>query len=302
MEMGSENIHAKRGRVIVELLKGREIATKLQTLLNSPDHDGDVSVEELALQISTSFTATLSVLSSCAAAASTESAQIAAVDGGGSACSGESKKKVGVKDRRGCYKRRKSSDSWMTVSSTMEDGQAWRKYGQKIILNSKYPRCYFRCTHKYEGCKALKQVQIIKEDPIYYQTTYFNHHTCTDTLRAPHLILDPDPVEPNLISFQSKPMINNISLVKKEYTDHDHRTQSEDVSDDAKSSLNPWQEIIGLEPWGSYKPQWDPKMRSYQEEEGSGFQSCGSTSLYGLDMEVNQLGDIDNFLYFDDIY
>lgn len=35
---------------------------------------------------------------------------------------------------------RKISQSWTTVSPTLEDGHAWRKYGQKEILNSKYPR------------------------------------------------------------------------------------------------------------------------------------------------------------------
>lgn len=35
---------------------------------------------------------------------------------------------------------RKTSGSWMRESETMHDGCAWRKYGQKKILNSKYPR------------------------------------------------------------------------------------------------------------------------------------------------------------------
>lgn len=35
---------------------------------------------------------------------------------------------------------RKTSGSWMRESETMDDGCAWRKYGQKNILNSKYPR------------------------------------------------------------------------------------------------------------------------------------------------------------------
>ncbi|KAI3458425.1 hypothetical protein Pfo_015088 [Paulownia fortunei] len=304
--VSGENFHAKRKRVIVELVKGKEIATQLRTLLHKPVQDhGPVSAEELALQILRSFTETLSALSSC-----TESAQIAAVDCGGSASSGESKKKPGVKDRRGCYKRRRTSDSWVTISATMEDGCAWRKYGQKDILNSQYPRCYFRCTHKFEGCKATKQVQRIKQDPILYQTTYFNHHTCTETLRAPHdLIVNSDPVEPNLISFQANipskqdhspnPMI--VSPVKQESKED---TQGEDLSE-AKSTLqDPWlqdEDISGLESLG-YKPEWAPILSSYQEEVASGFHSCESTSFHGLDMEVNQLGDLDNFQYFDEVY
>ncbi|CAL5412087.1 unnamed protein product [Camellia sinensis] len=52
--------------------------------------------------------------------------------------SGESSKLPAVKDRRGCYKRKKStSESWITGSPTMEDSYAWRKYGQKQILKLK---------------------------------------------------------------------------------------------------------------------------------------------------------------------
>lgn len=35
---------------------------------------------------------------------------------------------------------RNSSHTRMTVTRTMDDGQAWRKYGQKVILNAKFPR------------------------------------------------------------------------------------------------------------------------------------------------------------------
>lgn len=38
---------------------------------------------------------------------------------------------------------RKSAQTWATVSPTMEDGQAWRKYGQKFILNAKFPRLVY---------------------------------------------------------------------------------------------------------------------------------------------------------------
>ncbi|KAH6790427.1 hypothetical protein C2S51_005433 [Perilla frutescens var. frutescens] len=293
-----DNFHATKKKVMVKLVKGKEIAIQLQTLLHEPVQDhGPVSPQQLALQIYRSFSDSLSELSSCTGP--TGSAQIPAVDCGGSACSGESKKKRGVKDQRGCYKRRRTSDSRVTVSPTMEDGCAWRKYGQKIILNSEYPRCYFRCTHKSDGCKALKQVQRVKGDEILYQTTYFNHHTCKETLRAPPtLLMDSDP-DPNLISFETSNIpskqadkdddqSNNYNsskppLIKQE----DSQLSDEDASHEAKSTLeDPWHDITtGLDPLG-YKPAWAP----YQEE-------VESASLHGLDMEVDQLSDIENFNY-----
>ena len=39
----------------------------------------------------------------------------------------------------------------------MDDGYAWRKYGEKNIQDHKNPRFYFRCTYRDElGCGARK--------------------------------------------------------------------------------------------------------------------------------------------------
>ncbi|KAK4415706.1 hypothetical protein Salat_2678000 [Sesamum alatum] len=60
-----------------------------------------ISAKELAVEIFRSFFKSLEVLSSCAV---NGSAQIPAVDSGGSpSCSGETKKKSGVKDWRGGF-------------------------------------------------------------------------------------------------------------------------------------------------------------------------------------------------------
>ncbi|KAJ4956245.1 hypothetical protein NE237_013028 [Protea cynaroides] len=98
-------------------------------------------------------------------------------------------------DRRDIYKKRKTLPRWteqIRVSSgtglegPLDDGYCWRKYGQKDILGAKYPRGYYRCTHRnVQGCLATKQVQRSDEDPSIFDVTYRGKHTC---FQGSHLI------------------------------------------------------------------------------------------------------------------
>ncbi|CAN6327860.1 unnamed protein product [Urochloa humidicola] len=64
------------------------------------------------------------------------------------------------------------------VSSAMDDGYAWRKYGEKSIQDHRNPRFYFRCAHRGElGCGARKQVERTEDEPSLFHTTYFGDHT-----------------------------------------------------------------------------------------------------------------------------
>ncbi|KAH0660528.1 hypothetical protein KY289_029276 [Solanum tuberosum] len=67
-----------------------------------------------------------------------------------------------------------------------EDGYTWRKYGQKEILGSRFPRAYYRCTHqKLYHCPAKKQVQRLDNDPYVFEVTYRSQHTCYMSATAP---------------------------------------------------------------------------------------------------------------------
>ncbi|XP_052197482.1 WRKY transcription factor 55 [Diospyros lotus] len=67
-----------------------------------------------------------------------------------------------------------------------DDGYTWRKYGQKEILGSKFPRSYYRCTHqRLYHCPAKKQVQRLDGDPFTFQVTYRGDHTCHMSSTAP---------------------------------------------------------------------------------------------------------------------
>ncbi|KAJ4834883.1 hypothetical protein Tsubulata_032000 [Turnera subulata] len=80
-----------------------------------------------------------------------------------------------------------------------EDGFTWRKYGQKEILGSRFPRSYFRCTHqKLYNCSAKKQVQRLDNDPFTFEVTYRGEHTCHMSATAPSVPPPPQqaPVPP----------------------------------------------------------------------------------------------------------
>lgn len=55
------------------------------------------------------------------------------------------------------------------------DSWAWRKYGQKPIKGSPYPRGYYRCSSS-KGCPARKQVERSRLDPSMLVITYSCDH------------------------------------------------------------------------------------------------------------------------------
>ncbi|KAL0321752.1 UNVERIFIED_CONTAM: WRKY DNA-binding transcription factor 70 [Sesamum calycinum] len=290
--------------MVVELLKGRDKATRLRALLQDPrPHQHPVSAEQLAVEIFRSFSESLSVLSSGVHVAS---AQIPAVDSGGSSsCSGDSKKKPGVKDRRGCYKRRRTADTRVIVSSTMEDGCAWRKYGQKVHPQVRRLQSYKTGAENQRGSHHVSDHIL--------QQTYMQRNTKGS---ASHHPFRSDRTQSDQFpsTRSTGPHPSMIHTVKQESYKGDNLSEDQDLSDDqAKSSLlqDPWQDIMGGLESSGYKPAaWTSMIlsSSYQEEVASaGFHHSSddqSAGLHGLDLEVDQLGDIDNILpnCFDDLY
>ncbi|CAA0829417.1 Probable WRKY transcription factor 23 [Striga hermonthica] len=69
--------------------------------------------------------------------------------------------------------------AFMTKSDVdhLDDGYRWRKYGQKAVKNSPFPRSYYRCTSTQCGVK--KRVERSCEDPSIVVTTYEGTHTHT---------------------------------------------------------------------------------------------------------------------------
>ncbi|XVF33193.1 hypothetical protein REPUB_Repub17cG0147500 [Reevesia pubescens] len=93
-----------------------------------------------------------------------------------------------VSDKKDVFKKRKTSSGWTeqlrvcsgtSLEGPVDDGYCWRKYGQKDILGSNFPRGYYRCTHRHsQGCLATKQVQRSNEDHTIFEVKYRGRHTC----------------------------------------------------------------------------------------------------------------------------
>ncbi|CAL9015794.1 unnamed protein product [Prunus brigantina] len=96
---------------------------------------------------------------------------------GSSEDGGDSSKKVMSKaKKKGEKKQREPRFAFMTKSEVdhLEDGYRWRKYGQKAVKNSPYPRSYYRCTT--QKCGVKKRVERSFEDPSTVITTYEGQH------------------------------------------------------------------------------------------------------------------------------
>ncbi|CAG7893157.1 unnamed protein product [Brassica rapa] len=89
------------------------------------------------------------------------------------------------KEKKKAQKRiRQPRFAFMTKSDVdhLEDGYRWRKYGQKAVKNSPFPRSYYRCTNS--RCTVKKRVERSSEDPLIVITTYEGQH-CHQTTGFP---------------------------------------------------------------------------------------------------------------------
>ncbi|KAK4743793.1 hypothetical protein SAY87_010105 [Trapa incisa] len=117
------------------------------------------------------------------------------------------RKKAVIGTKRAEEKKNKETRfAFMTKSDVdnLEDGYRWRKYGQKAVKNSLFPRSYYRCTTA--SCNVKKRVERSHADPAIVVTTYEGQHTHPSPLLMPRLLphhstlfLSP-PTENNAIS------------------------------------------------------------------------------------------------------
>ncbi|XP_022994821.1 probable WRKY transcription factor 35 [Cucurbita maxima] len=92
---------------------------------------------------------------------------------------------------------------------------AWRKYGQKPIKGSPYPRGYYRCSSS-KGCSARKQVERSRTDPNMLVITYTSEHN------------HPWPTQRNALagSTRSHPSRTSTSTTRITSPKHEHNNEN----------------------------------------------------------------------------
>nr|TKR75664.1 putative WRKY transcription factor 14 [Populus alba] len=92
-----------------------------------------------------------------------------------------SPRNLGIKRRKSqakkvvCIPAPAAANSRSSGEVVPSDLWAWRKYGQKPIKGSPYPRGYYRCSSS-KGCSARKQVERSRNDPNMLVITYTSEH------------------------------------------------------------------------------------------------------------------------------
>ncbi|OIW13768.1 hypothetical protein TanjilG_17947 [Lupinus angustifolius] len=125
-----------------------------------------------------------------------------------------------------------AANSRQTGEVVPSDLWAWRKYGQKPIKGSPYPRGYYRCSSS-KGCSARKQVERSRTDPNMLVITYTSEHN------------HPWPTQRNALagSSRSQPSKNNTnnnnaSTSKNSETSHKGTTATTKPKEEEQESNN----------------------------------------------------------------
>ncbi|KAL7214152.1 hypothetical protein ACSBR1_026551 [Camellia fascicularis] len=227
--------------LINELAQGKELAKQLQNNLTSSSHE---TCELLIHNILNSYDKALSMLkwngsvagepqlTGAAMGITSESPRSLC----GSPHSEDSDRDLKDHEHKDGSRKRKSTPRWTQqvqvcpgtgLEGPLDDGYSWRKYGQKDILGAKYPRGYYRCTHRnVQGCLATKQVQRSDEDPTIFEITYRGRHTCypqppppPEKQEQPNTTLDNPPPPPPQQQQQSLETLLNFQTGLKVITE-----------------------------------------------------------------------------------
>eukprot|EP01112_Ceratiomyxa_fruticulosa_P008534 TRINITY_DN2213_c0_g1_i1.p1 TRINITY_DN2213_c0_g1~~TRINITY_DN2213_c0_g1_i1.p1 ORF type:complete len:550 (-),score=130.87 TRINITY_DN2213_c0_g1_i1:124-1773(-) len=98
----------------------------------------------------------------------------------------------------------------------LDDGFHWRKYGQKTVKGSPYPRSYYKCTEK--GCSVKKQVEQVGN-------TVVNSYDGTHTHAAPGLLENIRKKRKTTPRLAISNLTNNTSMPPELGSPHNHHAE-----------------------------------------------------------------------------
>ncbi|KVH87931.1 probable WRKY transcription factor 14 [Cynara cardunculus var. scolymus] len=154
---------------------------------------------------------------------------------------------------------------------------AWRKYGQKPIKGSPYPRGYYRCSSS-KGCSARKQVERSRTDPNMLVITYTSEHN------------HPWPTQRNALAGSTRtpqpPKTTAEQPSSEKHTTTEDVAAGSHVKDESSQAILLETEKLGL---GSFPQSYRPEL----PEHGSGvdqdfFSSLGEIEVDPISMLLNQ--------------
>ncbi|XP_026429188.1 probable WRKY transcription factor 41 [Papaver somniferum] len=172
------NIDKKR-LITREMVEARELLKELQTEINPSSFSGHDLMTNILCSVET-FLAMLNRVN--VETKSTPESPLGHVRNGSSVseCNSDSRKRYRKPAVRWTEQVRVSAQTGL--QGPVDDGYAWRKYGQKNILEAKHHRSYYRCSYgKTQGCLARKQVQRSELDWSIFDVTYIGKHSCIET-------------------------------------------------------------------------------------------------------------------------
>ncbi|QCE00784.1 WRKY transcription factor 29 [Vigna unguiculata] len=301
----SESVSAQKKRELMEdLVKGHEAATELRLLLQNPfgTQPSLSSSHHLIAKVLRSFTQALTIINSSPFAPVSGQNGPSVPRSGNRPRSGDCSEKRSKNGGRGRYNRRKSVLTWTELSYNTDDNHAWRKYGQKKILNSEFPRSYFRCSYKHDqGCNATKQVQLEQENPRMYRITYIDLHTCNDIPKVTHKTVDSSTGESSLLhsdrgSNEMDHLISSPNLAMKPEFPRETHTSS-DLHDHRLLESSMW-----LEYWKESEPFNSTIMPLTKASDNSAENAYSCADIQNLDMDFGGVASVllDSHFHFDE--
>ncbi|XP_031247556.1 probable WRKY transcription factor 14 [Pistacia vera] len=183
-----------------------------------------------------------------------------------------SPRNLGIKRRKSqakkvvCIPAPAAANSRSSGEVVPSDLWAWRKYGQKPIKGSPYPRGYYRCSSS-KGCSARKQVERSRTDPNMLVITYTSEHN------------HPWPTQRNALagSTRSQPSKNNAAKSSGSQPQNSTNNTKEEAKENSNDdTLSP---VVGASSSASVKEEVEEMEKPFEMDQNGEF-SEGFSQIY----------------------